>query len=186
VTDALPDLDALATWDERLRQVARPADAAAVATAAADAEALATGAGSDEEKRRLLAYAGAAYRMLGRGDDAVRCLRASRELAAGDLRFELVALIRLGEAERCRDRFGDAEALLRDAVTRARDIGAYEDFALQHLGKCLVDSGAADEAVPVLERALALRLERGDAELVDSGRRALALALRVRAAAGTC
>jgi tetratricopeptide (TPR) repeat protein len=121
--------------------------------------------------------------LLGRDEDAVRCLRSALDLASGDGRAELVALIRLGEAERCRDRLGEAEALLREALDRARGVGAYEDFALQHLGKCLVDAGEPDEAVPILERALALRLEGGDAPLVDSSRRALALALRARAAA---
>ncbi|HEY1368385.1 MAG TPA: tetratricopeptide repeat protein [Gaiellaceae bacterium] len=183
MTDDLPELEAFAVWDERLRQVARPADADAMADAAARAETLAAEAAEAGTRRDLLAYAGAAYRMLGRGDDAVRCLRGALELAGGDpdARAEVVALIRLGEAERCRDRFTEAEALLRAALDRARRVGSHEDFALQHLGKCLVDAGEADEAVPVLERALALRLERGDAALVDSTRRALALALRARA-----
>jgi tetratricopeptide (TPR) repeat protein len=183
VTEELPDLDSLAVWDERLRQVARPADRGAVAAAAARAEALAAAADDRETKRRLVAYAGGAYRLLGRGDDAVRCLRAALDLAAGDARAEVVALVRLGEAERCRDCFAEAEALLRDAVERARRVGAYEDFALQHLGKCLVDAGTPGEAIPILEQALALRLEAGDPGLVDSSRRALARALRARGVA---
>jgi tetratricopeptide (TPR) repeat protein len=185
VTDDLPELEALAVWDERLRQVARPADGDAVLAAASRAETLAAEAGDADARRRLLAYAGAGYRMVGRGDDAVPCLREALELAAGDPdpRAEVVALIRLGEAERCRDRFAEAEALLREALDRAKRLGSHEDFALQHLGKCLVDAGAPDDAVPVLERALALRLERGDADLVDSTRRALAVALRERARA---
>jgi tetratricopeptide (TPR) repeat protein len=36
----------------------------------------------------------------------------------------------------------------------------YEDFALQHLGKCLVEMGRVDEAIECLDRALVLRWMR--------------------------
>ena len=67
--------------------------------------------------------------------------------------------------------------MLREAAALARvEAPELEDFALQHLGKCLVDAGRAPEGVEQLERALALRLRKGDATLIASTAEALARA----------
>ena len=67
--------------------------------------------------------------------------------------------------------------MLREAAALALvEAPELEDFALQHLGKCLVDAGRAAEGVEQLERALALRLRKGDPALIASTAEALARA----------
>jgi HTH-type transcriptional regulator, pleiotropic regulator of extracellular virulence genes len=175
--DDLPDLEGLSVYDERLRAVA--GDPAPVERAAQSAEAALLEARGRVDVRaeiRLLGYLGNARRMLGDVDGAVACLRRSLGLAesGGFERAAVVALIRLGEAHRCADEFARAEEVIAAALARApRDL---RDFALQHLGKCLLDAGHVERAEAVLEEALALRREKGDAELIRSTAAALARA----------
>jgi tetratricopeptide (TPR) repeat protein len=165
----LPDLDDLARWDERLRQVA--ADRAGVEAAAAAAREQLASAADTRERARLHGFLGNAARMLGHDSEAVEELECSLALATelGDPDLAAVATIRLAEAHRCFDRFERAEELLRSAL----ELGPRRDFALQHLGKTLVDAGRTAEGVALLEEALELRLAAGDAELVSSTRLAL-------------
>ena len=166
----LPDLGALAVWDERLRQVPTHPDAVASAIERARAELTAT---TDlREQCRLHGYLGNAARMLGREDEARRELDRSLELAdrLGDGRARTIAMIRIGEALRCFDRLDEAEATLRDALEGPAEL---RHFALQHLGKTLLDLGRTGEAVEALESALGLRLAAGDESLVASTRLAL-------------
>jgi tetratricopeptide (TPR) repeat protein len=123
----------------------------------------------------LHGYLGNAARLLGRDEEAIRELGRSLELAdeLDDARALTTAAIRLGEAHRCFDRLAEAEAWLRPAVEGPRDL---RDFALQHLGKTLLDAGRTDEALQALEAALELRLAKGDASLAASTQQALALA----------
>jgi tetratricopeptide (TPR) repeat protein len=168
----LPDLEGLSREDARLRWVA--ADPAAVEAAAAEAEARLDDPEAD--RLRLLGYLGNAYRLLGRHTDAVAAHEQARDLAAsaGVIRAYAVALVRLGESYRCADRFVEAEGVLRQALAVAPP--GVGHFALQHLGKTLLDRGAAAEAEGVLDEALDRRLAAGDAALVRSTERALAAA----------
>ena len=166
----LPDLDALVRWDARLRHV--PTDAAAVERAIALARAELATTDDRREQGRLHGYLGNAARLLGRDDEAMRELGRSLELAEqlGDERARTVAAIRIGEAHRCFDRLDEAEAVLRGALDGPDEL---RHFALQHLGKTLVDQGRAPEAVELLEEALALRLAAGGDDLAESTRLAL-------------
>lgn len=167
----LPDLGELARWDERLRQVATDEEAVADAIERARVE---LAASADlREQCRLHGYLGNGARMLGREDEALRELGRSLELAdrLGDERARTVAAIRIGEAQRCFDRLEEAEATLRDALEGAPT--ELRHFALQHLGKTLLDRGRTGEAVEALESALELRLAVGDEPLVASTRLAL-------------
>jgi tetratricopeptide (TPR) repeat protein len=175
----LPDLNRLARM-EALRQV--PSDPPAVEHAVAAAEAALASARAerdDEAVRRLLGYLGGAYRMLGRLDAAIAAHEEERALAehAADGSRLVVALIRLGEAYRCADRYDDAAAALRDALALAPP--DLEHFALQHLGKVLLDGGDVSGAEECLERSLELRRALGDPELVASTEQALAAARAV-------
>ena len=165
----LPDLEALSTEGARLRWVASDREAVERAAAAAERE-LARG-----ESARLLGYLGNAHRLLGRHDEAVAAHERAVELADGD-RALAVALTRLGESYRCADRYEDAEASLRRALELAPPEVAH--YALQHLGKTLLDRGAAGEAAEALDRALAERRAAGDPALIASTERALAAVRR--------
>ena len=168
----LPDLDALADWDERLRQVAR--EPVAVERAIELARGLLDITSDPREQSRVHGYLGNAARLLGRDSDAVLALQRSLDLAIAldDAELATVATIRLAEAHRCFDRLDVAEGLLHSAL----ETGERRDFALQHLGKTLLDAGRPGEAVEALEEALELRRAAGDRALVTSTERALALA----------
>ena len=176
----LPDLAALATFDAGLRQVAHdpPAVEAAIDLARQRLDRSET-AGDGPAVLALLGYLGNGLRILARHDEAVACHRRAVALAVAldRPRTEVAATIRLGEALRNLNAFADAEDVLRRALERIRgnrsDLGAYEDFALQHLGKCLTDAGRAAEAVIYLEAALALRHAKADPGLIASTERAL-------------
>ena len=178
----LPDLERLTRYDGRLRGVA--ADEDAVRAALADARALldeARSAGDVRSELPLLGYVGTAHRLLAEGEAAAACLEAARCLARelGDRRAEVVALVRLGEARRCAGRPEDGERLLREAATAARaEAPTVLHFALQHLGKCLLELGRRGAARASLTEALELRRELGDAALVASTEAALRLLAR--------
>ena len=180
---ALPDLSELGVFDERLRQIA--ADPARIEQALARASNELARTEDDAERARLLGYIGNTERMLGRHEHAIAHLRESAAMAqnCGDRRAHAIALIRLGEAYRCSDRLGDSEEQLRAALTIIADapLDGLRDFALQHLGKCLVEAGRSDEAVPALEEALAIREEKAAADLIASTELALAWARTARA-----
>jgi tetratricopeptide (TPR) repeat protein len=181
MTERLPDLAALVTFDDLLREV--PTDRPALERAAALAsEQLEDPAADERERLLILGYLGNVERILGRHGEAIVALRECVELAGrlGDHRAEVVARIRLGEALRCADRLAEAEAVLR-AVVEDTQGQPLHDFALQHLGKCLTDEGRAGEAIAVLDEALQLRLHKGDGELVASTELALERARSLRA-----
>ena len=184
MVEGLPELEPLTVQDDRLRQV--PADAAAVRRAiamATTALAAARGEGDVARVRRLLAYLGEAHRVIGALEEAEREIREALILAreAADARGGVANLIRLGEVLRCGDRPGDAEAALRDALAGTDGPGCdvYRDFALQHLGKTLLDTGRVEEARAVLRDALAIRQRKGAPSLIASTQEALARADRL-------
>ena len=170
---ALPDLGARCGWDERLRQV--PDDPGFVEQAIARARAELAATADPRQRCRLNGYLGNAARLLGRDEDAVAELGESLALAEklGDERAVTTASIRLGEAHRCFDRLEEAEVCLRVALDGPADL---RDFALQHLGKTLLDAGRTVEAAQALEAALELRLAKGVPVLVASTEQALAVA----------
>jgi len=181
----LPDLSAFTAFDERLREV--PADRPAIAAAARAALAALAEARAAEDRAavlRLLGYLGEARRVLGQHDGAVAALEEALALAGelGEARAEVANAIRLAEAHKYRGDLELAETMLRDILARVRAEGMtrYEDFALQHLGKCRLDQGDAVEAMAYLEAALALRREKGDPGLIASTEQALARARRMQ------
>jgi len=178
--DDLPDLTSVEAYDERLRQYA--SDPVFVADAIALAEARLANAGPGEELR-LRGYLGNACRMVGRLDEAVAHLQRAIALAQaqGNERAQVANVIRLGEARKFQNRIADAERLFRDALALATDptapaLRVYESFALQHLGKCLIEQERREEAIDVLTRALELRRREGDIALITSTEAALRLA----------
>ena len=76
---------------------------------------------------------------------------------ADDLRIPLVR-IACGNVARLQRRFEDAQGLLRDALERARALGARREqvLALEFLGELEVDRGRPEGALALYEEALAL------------------------------
>jgi HTH-type transcriptional regulator, pleiotropic regulator of extracellular virulence genes len=185
--EGLPDLERLSRYDAALRQ--EPADRPALDCAAHEATArlaAAAQAGDRPAELTLLGYLGNALRILGRTDEAAdllgRAVTLARRLEDG--RAEVANLIRQGEAIRYGGDLPGAERLYRAVLTRVlaapngppQGLGRYEDFALQHLGKCRLEQGDAAEAIACFERALAIRRLKGDASLIASTEAALRLA----------
>jgi tetratricopeptide (TPR) repeat protein len=179
----LPDLERLSRYDDRQRQ--EPADRPAVEGAAAIAAArldTAQESGNPEAVLSLLGYPGNARRLLGRTDEAAalleRAVDTAREL--GNVRALVANLIRLGEALRYGGQLEAAERHYRAALELVRAepaaLAGYEDFALQHLGKCRLEQGDAARAIACFEQALALRHAKGAPDLIASTEAALKLA----------
>lgn len=130
----------------------------------------------------LLGRAGEGYRMLARYDDSARLITQAVALArAHDEPALLIAnLIRLATTQQYAGRHHAALATFREALTltgigphRADWQTAYEDFALQHMGKCLAEMDHLDQAIACFEAALTLRERKNDAGLIASTREAL-------------
>lgn len=176
MTHALPSLTGLTVFDERLREVARAPEA--VEHALGRARTALASTSSPAQRIRLLGYVGNAERILGRALEATETHGEAVALAtaAGELRLHAISLINLGEAHRCAENPNAAERILRRALDLSSPGGVatdVRDYALQHLGKCLLDQGRLEDAVTVLEEALALRESKGDAQLIASTRLAL-------------
>jgi tetratricopeptide (TPR) repeat protein len=175
---SLPNLDALTMMDERLRQVPRDNAAFAQALAAGEAELDAARVAADTVRlRKALTWSGTARRIARQYERAELELGEALELAqaSGDPVQSVGAMIRMAELERCRDDFTRSETMLRVALAVIRKGSAepLRDFALQHLGKTLIDAGRPAEAVKVLDEALEIRRGKGDAALVASTQEAL-------------
>ncbi|MCW2921974.1 MAG: hydrolase [Thermoleophilia bacterium] len=113
------------------------------------------------------------------GDPRFDVERARAEVDAavtsGDARAEAASLVRLATGLQYAGRHTEAVATFGFVLDRAGEPGfdAYEHFAWQHLGKCLVEMGRLPEALAAFHRALAIRVLLDDAGLVASSRRAL-------------
>jgi tetratricopeptide (TPR) repeat protein len=177
----LPNLEPLTMMDDRLRQV--PRDNAAfrrvIEVGQRELE-QARATGDAARLRKALTWVGTARRIAGAHEQAEADLDESLQLArdAGDSSQVIGAMIRLAELYRCRDEFPRAEILLRLTLKVIEKSGQtpYRDFALQHLGKTLIDADRANDAVPLLEEALAIRHQKRSPDLIASTEEALARA----------
>ncbi|MFG1696966.1 tetratricopeptide repeat protein [Nonomuraea sp. NPDC049309] len=113
--------------------------------------------------------------VLGEYGDAVDHL--DRALGLADTaRRRIAVTLNLADVHRYSGGVAAAEALCRETVALAREEAPeLLSFALQHLGKALIDLGRREEAREVLEEALALRVADGDPELIAGSRAALRL-----------
>ncbi len=138
-------------------------------------------------KRVLLflnSYLGNAYRILDRSEVAVRYLKVAEQLARELNHPAILArtLIRLGEAYKYNDRHDQALACFQEVkeLTDCDELYFYHDFALQHIGKCLMEVGRYDEALEHFHQALSLRKQKEKEELIRSTEVALKLAQRLK------
>ncbi len=140
--------------------------------------------GDQATRLQLLGQIGNDQRALGNLTEADLFLTDAVALARtlGDTQREAVNCLRLATARQYQGQHADAEAVFRTALTRTQSGAAadYEDFALQHLGKCLVEMDRVDEAVECFDRALVLRWTKADAALIASTEQALHAAQRLQ------
>jgi tetratricopeptide (TPR) repeat protein len=133
---------------------------------------------AEDDDERVLAILGPlseAYRLLARLDEASACAEEALELA-NELEQPMAQIsngLRLATALQYRNEQARALPMFEQTLAKARQRGFLVDYVLQHLGKCLVELGRADEGIEAFEEALALRHKRGDAELVASTEEAL-------------
>lgn len=90
---------------------------------------------------------------------------------------EIVSSIRLGEAYKYNNQHERAfncfdKALYLCEINQIHD---YEDFALQHKGKCLMELERFSEAKDCFGRALDIRKKKGNQTLIDSTQQAIVL-----------
>jgi tetratricopeptide (TPR) repeat protein len=152
-------------------------------TAAAAAELLNRAAQqvSRMEQADALSLAGVYLRRLGRLEVAAECLEVALRLfrEEGRTKKALVASIRLGHVYQWQSKFADADRLFGEAIgacERDPELAGHLDFAYQHYGRSLLDQARYEEAEATFQKALQIRLSKGDEELIESTQGALALA----------
>ncbi len=187
---SLPDLITLSRDDDDLHQVAADAPAlqAAIET---DGQRLSTVPADDEEAEvaSLESYIGEALRILGRHDEALSRQQSAtaRVVGTSHQRAQVAYALRLAETQRVSGDLPTAERGFRDGLAAARrdpELAVYDDFTLQHLGKCLMNQGRLDQAEVALREALTIRRAKGASVLIASTEAALALVERRRGEAG--
>jgi tetratricopeptide (TPR) repeat protein len=128
----------------------------------------------------LYSYLGNGYRVLYQTTKAVQYLEKALDLTKQeeDLQGELRALIRLGEAFKYDERHEAALACFEQAlaISSYKDLENYRDFALQHMGKCLLELGEFENAILRFEEALELRKKKNNPSLVLATETAIVLA----------
>ena len=134
---------------------------------------------SDDQltRLRLLGAVGSYARLVDRLDESLELLREALALSrALHLKgFEAANLIRLGTTCQYAGQSFDAEKCFREALelSESPEAREYRDFAWQHLGKLLAETGLYGAARQCFEAALLLRRQKGDTSLIHSTLQAL-------------
>lgn len=134
---------------------------------------------NEEHKYYLCGIIGNLYRICEEPQDALNylyeCLNISLE--EGNIKKEIVSLIRLGEALKYANQQKEALELFNHALTKCDDnqVDTYLDFTLQHKGKCLMELGQLEEAENCFIKALKLRELKAEPALIESTKLALNL-----------
>jgi tetratricopeptide (TPR) repeat protein len=168
------------TLDHNLRDVPDSPDDMARAVEYLQAR-IESGDSTPRDQARLLGQTGVLCRMLLRLEEAEQyCGRAvaiCRELK--NARCEVVNSIRLAHVYQWQRRFDESDRLFLHLAVWCEgdpDVEPYLDFVYQHYGKSLFDQGRYAEAVEMFRRALEIRQQKGDEELLASTRYALLVA----------
>lgn len=121
----------------------------------------------------------AAFMLLcvGRAAQAEAILREviSAQMVSEDDVARVSSELRLVQVLQQLDRLNEAVSLASQVVERLQPNSLMLHFALHHLGKALVQTGAYDNARAVLSEALSLRQALGKSELIASTQEALSL-----------
>ncbi len=114
---------------------------------------------------------------VGRAAQAEAILREviSAQMVSEDDVARVSSELRLVQVLQQLDRLNEAVSLASQVVERLQPNSLMLHFALHHLGKALVQTGAYDNARAVLSEALSLRQALGKSELIASTQEALSL-----------
>jgi tetratricopeptide (TPR) repeat protein len=125
----------------------------------------------------LLSRLGANYTMLEKEERAVPLLEQALLLARqrGDKRLEVANLLSLATSMQYLGQREKAQELFQEALDKvyANYEPYYEDFVLQHRGRCYVEQGKIEEAINCFGRALSLRERKGDPRGIEASQHAL-------------
>ncbi len=141
--------------------------------------------GSNTNNRYMLyGMIGNLLRILEKPEEAIYYLTWCLEHAANEHNHtrEIVSSIRLGEAYKYNAQYERAFNFFDKALylCETYKIDNYEDFALQHKGKCLMELEKFSEAEDCFQRALGIRKKKGNQSLIDSTQQAIDLVKELR------
>jgi len=119
------------------------------------------------------------YRINGQPQKAIQyltdCLKIAVEVK--NIRKEIIALIRLGEALKYNGLHQRAIELFNKALDlcKTHNIDEYEDFVWQHKGKCLMELERLNEAEECFMKSFEIRRKKGNDALMHSTQQAINL-----------
>lgn len=133
---------------------------------------------SKEDLYFLFSTLGYVYRVLNKSKEAIAFFEKALRLQLNHNQ-EIVTLIRLSEAFKYASEHQKSLQLLREAMNQSsvNSIPYYEDFILQHRGKCLMELGELNAALDDFSQSLAIRKKQGNKELIRSTQKALDLCM---------
>ncbi len=120
-----------------------------------------------------LSRLGAYCRILGRLDEAQTYLEKAVAISQQENypTTTLINRIRLAHVHQWQRRFDLSDPIFQDCIALCETgpaLQPYLDFAYQHYGKSLFDQARYQEAVSFFQKALDIRLQKGDEELISS------------------
>ncbi|SIT81761.1 tetratricopeptide repeat protein [Edaphobacillus lindanitolerans] len=128
---------------------------------------------NDEELAGTYSLIGVYSRMLGHMEDSKKYLRLAIGMnnRSGDLERLFVNELRLAYAYQWEHDYLRSNELFEKLMVQSetdREHRIYQDFVYQHHGKNLFDQGDYQSALTYFERALGIRQEKANEELIDS------------------
>lgn len=113
------------------------------------------------------------YRIRGDTNLAIKSLKIALKLS--DENKQISNLIRLGEALKYDGQHEKALKKFDKAIELCTSSNGSNllDFAYQHKGKCLLELGQIDAALDYFQKALKIRLVKGDQSLIESTQKAI-------------
>lgn len=125
-----------------------------------------------EEKYSLCGMLGNCYRIVGQPQKAIHYLTLALKIAWEEENSskKVVTYIRLGEAWKYNDEHEKAMDMFTVAmkIVSENELGKYNDFVLQHQGKCLMEMGKWDEAKQCFQEVLEIRKKKAVPSLIES------------------
>lgn len=124
------------------------------------------------DKTFLYGNIGNLYRIAGKQYMAIESLQKAIRLGGNK---QINNVIRLGEALKYDGQHEKALIKFDEAIklSTSHSSSALLDFAFQHKGKCLLEMGQLSSALDYFQKAMKIRMEKGDQSLIDSTQKAI-------------